>query len=169
MTCQEIVKILPDYAVDNVSDSVRQMILVHLTECPNCAKELEMLQRTGFLLNTLKLEEPPVGLWEKVEAQIKENNISRTETKVGWNMFNWFKLKPIPIFVTTAIAFFILGGLWYHYNSLTTQQPMQVRAIEEPIEIYIAQHNAAALEDPATDKNGAGLLLVTAEEINGEK
>jgi hypothetical protein len=169
MTCQEIVKILPEYAVDNVSDSVREIIVVHLAECPDCTKEFKLVQRTGFLLNTIKLEEAPVGLWGKVEAQIKDNQISRPETKIGWNIFNWHQLKPIPAFVTTAIIFLILGGFWFHNRLLPTQQPLQVRAIEEPIETYLALHNAAELEDPVTDKNGAGVLLVTAEEMTGEK
>jgi hypothetical protein len=168
MTCDEIIKLLPDYAVDNVSNSLRESISAHLSRCPDCAREMEMLKRTEFLVNTMPLVEPPVGLWEKVEAQIRIDEICQTETKAGWNIVNWLKLKPIPAFVTTAVVFFILGGLWCHYNSITTQPPIQVIAIEEPIETYIAQHNAAALEDPATDKNGAGILLVTAEEINGE-
>jgi hypothetical protein len=170
MKCQEIKKILPDYAVDNITESVRQTLVAHLTGCADCTRELELLHRTEFLINAIPLAEPPVGLWDNVVAQLGENKPGRTKPiSVGWNPFVWLKLKPITVFASAIIGCLVLGGLWWQHRSIPIQQPIQVKAIDEPVEIYIAQHNAAVLEDPATDKNGAGLLLVTAEEMNGEK
>jgi hypothetical protein len=170
MNCQEIKKILPDYTVDNISESVRQMIVSHLAECSDCTRELELLRRTAFLVNTIPLSEPPAGLWNNIAVQLKENNQGRVNPiTVWWNPLDWIKIKPIPVFASAAVVCLILGGLWLHQGSIPTPPPMQAKATEEPIESYITQHNAVSLEDPATDKNGAGLLLVSAEEVNKDK
>lgn len=171
MTCHEIKILLSDYLVDNVDPSMRLTIAAHIANCPDCAHELEALKRTGFLINTIPLAEPPVGLWNEIASQLSANKKEQlSPITAWWNPVEWLKLKPIPVFTSAIIVCLILGGLWWHHGTIPTQQPMQakiqIKTNEEPVELYVARHNAATLEDPATDKNSAALLLVSAEEIN---
>lgn len=168
MQCHDIERILPDYAIDNVSASVRQKVAEHLSQCSSCSKELEALQRTEFLVNTVQLAEPPAGLWAKVEAQITEKPLAPERAKIGWNILHWLRLKPIPVFATAIIAFLVIGGLWWHYTYLTPPEPLQVPMVDEPIELYVTQHTASSFEDPTADKNGVGLMISTADELSGE-
>ncbi|MFB3896548.1 MAG: anti-sigma factor [bacterium] len=171
MPCHEVKGLLSDYIVDNVDSSVRQTIASHIAGCPECARELQALQRTAFLVNTIPLTEPPAGLWNKIAPHLAEYKQKKIGSSfVWWNRFEWLKLKPIPVFASAIIICLIIGGLWWQHGSIITPKPMQTKiqpkANEDSIELYAAQHNAATLEDPATDKNSAALLLVSAEEIN---
>jgi len=168
MNCQEIKKLLPDYSVDNISASVQQLIGEHLSQCSACSKELDALRRTEFLVNAIKLDEPPPNLWAEVAAQIAAKEKIAKQIKVDWNILTWLRLKPIPVFATTIVAFLVLGGLWWHYNYLTAPEPVQVQMVEESIDVYVAQHTVSAFEDPTADKNGAGLMIFTADELSGE-
>ncbi|MDI6782985.1 MAG: anti-sigma factor [bacterium] len=168
MNCQEIKIILPDYRIDNVSPSVRQMIKEHLSQCAACSKELEALPRVEFLVNAIKFDEPPAGLWAKIATQIAAKEQVSEQIKISRNIFTWLRLKPVPVFASAIVAFLIFGGLWWQYNYMTLPEPSRVQLVEESVDAYVVQHTVSAFEDPTADKNGVGLMLVSANEFTGE-
>ncbi|MCX7920185.1 MAG: zf-HC2 domain-containing protein [bacterium] len=166
MTCETIRLKLADYILDNLNPSEQQEIRVHLEGCAVCRNELELLTRVEVLINAVKLEEPPIGLWEKIEAKI---TTQETKVRASQTLVSWFKTSPMPRFATIAILLIIVGGgLWWRFHRLPNYPVTPVQTAEEPIEIYMTQHTISTLEDPVTDKNGIGLIMVTANELTGE-
>jgi predicted anti-sigma-YlaC factor YlaD len=168
MNCQQIKLKLADYLLDNISITDKHIISEHLEQCSICAKEVELFKQTEFLLTAIQLEEPPADLWTKVEQQIQIKESVVSKMRIKWNSFMGLKLKPIPTFATAIIAILILSGIWWQYRSIPVIQPISVEDVEEPIDVYVAQHTVSTYEDPGADKNSAGLMIVAAAESTGD-
>lgn len=100
--CREIENNLPLYLDNLLSGTDKQVVEEHLKSCPNCARALEQLQKTGNLVNDLKEVEPPPWFKQKIMAKVREESEKKSFVQ------RWFyplRIKiPVQVFATICIA-----------------------------------------------------------------
>jgi len=71
MLCHNIRNKLAEYSLGGLKPRQRETIRAHLETCVTCARELAALERTAALLESVRLEEPPPEVGERVRAGIR--------------------------------------------------------------------------------------------------
>ena len=122
MKCANIKKLLPDYSVGALSKKKRELVKRHINTCPECMRELEFLDKTASLLDSIPQEEPPDFLWERVKSEIIQQGHS-TETlgikfqSIWQGIMGWLWGKRIPALATgLAVLILVAGYILPHGN-----------------------------------------------------
>ncbi len=112
MKCEKIKKILPEYSVGGLSNRKRKLIKKHVDNCPDCSRELILLDKTALLLDSIPQEEPPDFLWEGVKIGIIQQKRHELWTFLH-GIVEWFWGKRI-IALTAGLTILILVlGLYF--------------------------------------------------------
>ena len=74
MKCEEAQNLLADYSVNGLDDETHRRLEVHLSVCSHCTYELELLWRVVSFVESATPKSPPPGLWEGIEARIRQDN-----------------------------------------------------------------------------------------------
>ena len=74
MKCEDAQNLLADYSVNGLDDETQHFLVAHLSECPTCCYELELLYRVGSFVESAPQKSPPPGLWDGIEARICQEN-----------------------------------------------------------------------------------------------
>jgi hypothetical protein len=100
--CKDIENRLPLYVEDSLSAEEKRAVEEHLKSCPNCAKALAQLQKTGRLVDGLAEVEPPPWFKQKIMARVREEAEKKSFTQ------KWFyplRIKvPVQVFATIFIV-----------------------------------------------------------------
>jgi len=149
MSCEQIRPKLPEYTVGLLEGQERLDIERHLQECPPCFGELQALNRTGILLDSVALEEAPDSLWESVRSRIAvETPPARRNLRDIF--FRGFPRLAYAGLVATAVLAIILV--------LTFSRPM-VRVKDDEAGNFIERHGMLAWNDPLSDKAALGAMV----------
>ncbi len=162
MNCKEIQKKLSAYVVGDLDDQTREEIAAHLQSCPECRHELQVLQRTGDLLEPMEMVEPPAGMWKKIDERLVPRPV-RVRPKVpAWRGI----LKPVLAGIAiAAILVAVIVGMPLIMQPAgspagVTDAPVYASADSG---IYTEPMLAAAWDQPLNDKVSLGLAMVMSD------
>jgi len=136
MKCEEIQKELKAFLDDDIDDQKRIEVQKHLSQCPNCAKELEQLKKLSGVLHTWKGIEPPAYSFEKLQ--------SRVESKESFweKVFSYSSIKKAAFRFAEMAAVVILTLI----ISQSLQKPAPVIGSDsDTISLYLTEHEGAIL------------------------
>ena len=104
MNCSEIRHLLDDYLDDELSGVQQDAVERHVSDCPDCRRELDNLRSVVDRARDLSPElRPPHDLWPAIEARVRPAE----DTGRGW----WLRLAA------AAIALFVLSiplSVWWN-------------------------------------------------------
>jgi len=140
--CRTIQNLLSDYRTDLLDERERAQIESHISECPDCARELELLDSVLSLVeNNTPLCEPPAGLWNGVYNRITDPTPRRA--RLG----GWF-LTPVHAAGVGLAALAIIVGLY-----VSGPRPQVVgSASMAPADDYVLAHALYAGQASITDR-----------------
>jgi len=81
MNCFTCENNLSAYIDDEITTDVRREMEAHLDTCETCHKEYETLLSSWELAGDMRTEAAPDGLWQSVEAELKQKNNTQTTTE----------------------------------------------------------------------------------------
>ncbi len=81
MNCFMCENNLSAYIDDEITTDVRREMEAHLDVCETCRKEYESLLSTWELAGDMRTEVAPDGLWQGVEAELKQKRHDQTTTE----------------------------------------------------------------------------------------
>lgn len=70
LECNEVQSCISDYSIGLLDPKRAEVVAAHLAVCPECARELKVLEATLALVESSPQIEPPAGMWDAVYAQI---------------------------------------------------------------------------------------------------
>jgi Putative zinc-finger len=111
MNCEEIQRQLSDYVERSLDAGPMALIQEHLSDCPPCRQEVDVLSETIQQISTLTIVEPPLGFSQRVMAHVRETEAMPTSWQ--WS-FQSLRSK----FSVQATAMVIVGvlGIYLLYN-----------------------------------------------------
>lgn len=143
MRCDEVRRVLPEYSVGALGPLRAWRVRRHLKGCPSCGGELEALQRTARLIESIPLEDPPRELWESIRSRIDVGGAAEPT----WP--RWFvKLAPLVGALTAAAA-----SIAIYLLALRPEEPGKA------LELEFRQHLLASWESPFSDPASLAVYL----------
>ncbi len=149
MNCEEVDKLIADYSVGNLSDSVSQSVTLHLDNCVNCASELARLESVmSMVVENIGELEPPSDLWQSVSSRIAQKP--------------WFGLMdrlqnaffPPRRAIAFAVGFAAIAGAVV----LGPSPKVPVHNADMAMMPYVADHAAASSDDAYADRVSLGFI-----------
>ena len=118
MRCDQVEKLLVEYADGELNAGERTAVSEHVGSCPSCAGELAVLERMKLLLAEDGYVEPSSFYWTRFSARLRER------TRDRWVMGDdrWARLVPRLVPVVVAVAFFSFG-MWVGLRPVTGSRP----------------------------------------------
>jgi anti-sigma factor RsiW len=107
MRCDQVEKLLVEYADGELNAGERTAVCEHVASCPSCADELAALERMKLLLAEDGYAEPSSFYWTRFAARLRE----RTQDRWAMGDDRWARLVPRLVPIVVAAAFFSLG-IW---------------------------------------------------------
>lgn len=148
MTCEKVKKLLAAYSVGAFSPNRRIKIKAHLSQCPECQRELSALERVGELLNRIPLESTADArlCWNSIEAKISQ---LQRDSAIGWNMLNWFKFSPALSFVSVLLILLAVGTTLVVMTSLQPVLDLNTTATSQMLGMSVVEgHLYASWYEP---------------------
>jgi len=146
MKCEDIQRELKAFLDNDINDRKRIEVQKHLSQCPNCSKELEQLRKLSEALHAWKGIEPPAHSYEKLRSKIES-----MESFWGKAFTSSFMKKAAFRFAEIA-AVVVLTLVISH--SLQKPAPVTGDALDT-INLYLTEHQGAALrtvsEEPSSE------------------
>jgi hypothetical protein len=100
MNCQQTPILVADYLGGQLTHSRQREIEAHLSECPYCRREVELLRPTVALLEEYTLSEPPE--WDRGATAIPAANDTGAGRRVaGW--LQWGSLAASCVLATALV------------------------------------------------------------------
>ena len=150
MTCEDYQEQLPERALGQLDDKADESLARHLSDCPDCRAQWEMLQLGLADLQHWQVEDPPKDLGDRTMAAIR----LEAEKKLGlWaridralQRFGAHKPTPLTGFVTVAVTFVLLGqvlspNLWRGRSSSDGSACQRsLKVVNQALEAYRGEH-----------------------------
>jgi anti-sigma factor RsiW len=152
--CERMQAMLPSYAVGAGSSRDRRVVADHVANCPACAKELRVLERTGEMLSQAPLDPSP-DLWEAIRPNLAPRPATRGLGRVGW----WLNAHRLQSAAAGAVAAISIS-VW-----LAVAPHLQPNAEARE---YLVGHVAMSWRDPFADKAQLGLVETLPVAITSE-
>lgn len=112
MKCKYIQHYLLDYSEQVLEQEKRHLVEEHLRHCPECRKELQEIEQTLQLLQTLPVQEPPENFWPVFTSDVMRQ-IRKMDT-VSPKYFFFFPNVRVAM-ATLALLIMLAGGtVWYY-------------------------------------------------------
>lgn len=134
--CDRIRDVLPEWAVGALDAEGREAVGKHLSVCPDCAAEVEVLRAV-----LASRPEPPAGLEARIQARVREElqGLGAGEVPPGaagviplFRLNRWAPAWALPAAAVVILSLGI-GVVWSGGNGPEIQQgPVQV-AVDEPL------------------------------------
>jgi len=157
--CTQIENLLPDYSVGSLSKKKRNLIKQHLKICPECMNELNSLERTASILDSMPSEEPPDLLWGNIRREIiKQQQI---KTSFWQKILEWLWWKRIPALATGLAFLILLTSVYFFIWRVPTEQQESTFYAEREQQTFSYWNTSFA------DKAALGMLVVE-ENIEGD-
>lgn len=153
-SCKDIQTQLADFAVGALQEPERAEIGRHLHECAACLRELNVLRRTGTVLDALEPEDAPAGLWQSIRREV-ETSKPEPASAPWWEMMfpaRWPRLAYAGLAAAAilAVALFITVSRFAPTEDDETQD-------------FLLRHGMLAWNDPLSDKAALGVILGRSE------
>lgn len=152
--CERMRAMLPSYAVGAGSSRDRRVVADHVANCPACAQELRILERTGEFLSQAGLDPSP-DLWEAIRPNLTPRPAKRGLGRLGW----WLNTHRLQSAAAGALAAISISA-WL----VVAPRPQPNAEARE----YLAGHAAMSWRDPFADKAQLGLVETMPVAIESE-
>lgn len=154
MECAKIKKTLPEYSAGGLSGWKRAIVKQHTESCPDCSRELELLNKTALLLDSIPQEEPPDLLWEAVRREIIQGK--RPKLQPIWQeIIRRFWGKRIPILAAGLVILVLVAGLYFAVWKSPTESQSEFYAEKE-------HQTFSYWNTPFADRAALGMLVIKA-------
>ena len=131
MKCKRIQQYLLDYAEQLLDQENHHLVEEHLRHCPKCAQELQEIEQTIHLLQTLPVQSPPETFWPDFTSNVMRQ--IRKMEPVPWRLRNVFFFPHAKLAIVVLIVLLLIGGGWVYYfrqthrpSELASQHPENV-------------------------------------------
>lgn len=112
MKCKRIQQYLLDYSEQVLDPEHRHLVEEHLHHCPECAKELQEIEQTIQLLQSLPVQEPPQDFWPMFTSDVMRQ-IRKMEPASPRYLFFF---PNVRVAMATVALLMILGlGMFLYY------------------------------------------------------
>jgi len=71
-TCRQVVELLSDYLDGALPAEVRARVVTHLASCRGCATYLDQLLEVVRRTSSLRQDNPPTGLYDRLRATFRD-------------------------------------------------------------------------------------------------
>ncbi|MBU1862503.1 MAG: zf-HC2 domain-containing protein [Candidatus Omnitrophica bacterium] len=131
MKCNECRKFLAEYSDGEVNQKVHRTIEAHVSECPSCKRELELLMQVAVLpFRRAEREVPSPEVWKRIKATIASRGGSEgSSDRVVW-LNNLFSLKNIK-YLAVAASIVVLISVVALQRQITTRRTINEYLTEE--------------------------------------
>ncbi|GAK61198.1 putative transmembrane anti-sigma factor [Candidatus Vecturithrix granuli] len=113
MKCKRIQQYLLDYSEQLLDQENHHLVEEHLRHCPECAKELQEIEQTIRLLQTLPVQSPPETFWPDFTSNVMRQ--IRKMEPVPSRLRDVFFFPHAKLAVAVFIALLVIGGGWTYY------------------------------------------------------
>jgi len=115
---EEILELLPWFINESLGDKERELVMVHLRECPECRKERDQLQTIESFVKTSEVAIPDYNFsYQRLSSRIDEAERNR-ESVSGWDG-GFARRKWIP-FAGIAASFAFVVAIVGSFQSPTS-------------------------------------------------
>jgi len=113
--CNRVKKLLEPYLFGELSETDKMRVENHLTECPNCAREVVSLQKVLKVIRRKEDEKFPQQMWDNFLPDLHKKLVT-VKTPSGkislWSeIFNRFFIHPKPAVRLATIALTLVIGI----------------------------------------------------------
>lgn len=151
--CHTVQAILADCRSGVLSPAKQRWVEAHLAECPECARELRVLDEVLALVDAnTTLQEPPAGLWNGVASRIAVPEARRSA-------FGHWLARPIRLVGVGAAALALMAAILLGGVRNDSVVPVRVASSNE----YVQGHALYAGQAPLADRVGY-LSLIAADQ-----
>lgn len=126
MKCKRIQQYLLDYSEQLLDSENHHLVEEHLHQCPKCAQELQEIEQTLHLLQTLPVQEPPETFWPDFTSNVMRQ--IRKMEPVPSRLRNVFFFHHAKLAIAVVIVLVVLSVGWVYYfrHSQATQHPSEL-------------------------------------------
>lgn len=157
--CEDIQNLISDYSVGSLDGEQMALFEVHIRECRSCQGELEHLQATMALVESVTELDPPAGMWDGVYAQISGPKPEAKPSFLGW-------VRSFLAHPQRAIAFgFAVFVMLVIVTFGKIASPPTPAMADDSMQEYVQGHAMAASQDAFADR--IGLASVSAASMTG--
>jgi anti-sigma factor RsiW len=149
MKCERVRELLPEYSASGLSRRLRRQVERHLAACEACRGELAAFGELDAMLFQATPDEPPAGLWNRIEARLTGQVPSRR------TVWRWAWAPATALVAAAGIYLLVVGPF----------AGAEVAQEEGPLITYEQRHAMLGWNDPLADRVGLG--AVGWEEANG--
>jgi hypothetical protein len=131
MECLKVGNNLHAYLDDELDEATRKEVEEHLSQCPDCANEVELLKLTSLALSEWDDIEPSGNfnskVWEKIE---QDEKLSRT------SLFPRFRIISIAaaLLVVVSVTAYVL------MDRIAPQTPIIVQSDQTDVDVYVEEY-----------------------------
>lgn len=154
MNCREVQELLSAYLDGYLGSAEKKELEEHLKSCNKCFSELETLENTIQLLNSLREEKitPPPELKNNIMEYVRSENSHNF-----WR--NRFLLRKVAV---AAVFLLVLAGSYYFYqvNSFSPKLASETKTVEMPADTIEGQ-----AQDGVQEQN-LPLLKITGKGVD---
>jgi anti-sigma factor RsiW len=106
MRCSEVKELLSSYVDGMLPAGQMQAVDEHLSLCPSCQEELQLLEQTINLLRDLPEIEPPEDLTASIMAGLPQPKVKNKGLAPFWRKF---KGRPLGGWAAAAACFLLIA------------------------------------------------------------
>lgn len=145
MKCKRIQQYLLDYSEQLLDQENHHLVEEHLRHCPECARELQEIEQTIRLLQTLPVQVPPETFWPDFTSNVMRQ--IRKMEPVPSRLRNVFFFPHTKLAVVVFIALLVIGGgAGYYFRYVQSMQRLPELASQHPEN---PEKNLAVQQTPA--------------------
>ncbi len=132
--CEDVQERLEAYISNDIDDSKRIEIQIHLDECQSCSGVLRQLTRLSEVLQAWKGIEPSPGMYETLKTRLKETESSAS----AWSrVFTYTFVKKV-VFWPAGVAAVVVLTLFIRH--LLQKPTLKVPDDSATINFYLQEH-----------------------------
>ncbi|MFD2935915.1 HEAT repeat domain-containing protein [Spirosoma flavum] len=174
INCEQTKEQLADWVSNQLPDSERVSLEMHLAQCPDCQAEANSIRQLWQLMGTLPTPEPSPNTRVRFQAMLdtyKETVTTNQESTVDgllakirqlWVPKTAFRLAYSVVLLSVGIA----AGYWFHRPGTTTVafQQQQIDTLSTQVQDMRKMMLLSLLENPAASQRLRAVSYT--EEIN---
>ena len=114
MKCKHVQQYLLDYSEELLDQKTRFLVDEHLSKCAECTKELQEIEQTIHLLQSLPVQEPPETFWPDFTSNVMREVRKLDAVPVEKRSFFFF--PKVRIAMAVAVLILVISGLALYFS-----------------------------------------------------
>ncbi len=126
MDCNEVQELLPVYIEASLASAEAASVRTHLSACPACRREEQLLSLTWNALGALPVLQPSATFRARFWERIRQEELG---TKNWWAVFQPKQLVPVMAGFMVIWTLGVAGGLLYFNGRPSLSSPLGKAAV----------------------------------------